>query len=145
MAWSLASALTSAKAAAAGAAKATHAAATAIAPELTASAAAAASAAHGAAAAAAARTVSYASGVVGAELATARDHLVREAEGIKAQVASTARLYTGDEPLSPALLALLSQGGFEAARGAPGKWLKAGAVLIDVGINSVDDAAAPRG
>ena len=26
-----------------------------------------------------------------------------------------------------------------------GEWLKPGAVLIDVGINSVDDAAAPRG
>jgi methylenetetrahydrofolate dehydrogenase (NADP+)/methenyltetrahydrofolate cyclohydrolase/formyltetrahydrofolate synthetase len=26
-----------------------------------------------------------------------------------------------------------------------GEWLKPGAVVIDVGINSVDDAAAPRG
>ena len=36
-----------------------------------------------------------------------------------------------------------------AAIGKPnfvqGSWLKPGAVVIDVGINSVDDAAAPRG
>jgi hypothetical protein len=143
--WSLVSTLSNAagaaKAAAVIAAKATHAAASAVAPELTASTLAAASAAHGAASAAAshvavgasstaARAVDYASGVASAELASARAHLLREAEGVKTTVAKTARLHTGDEPLSPELLALLAKDGFEAAPGAPGKWVKSGAVRV---------------
>ena len=147
--WSVTSAFSSAtsaaKAAAASAAKATHAAASAVAPELTASTLAAAngavSAAHGAAttavshvaagaSSAASRVMGYGAGVASAELASAREHLEREAEGIKATVIATARLYTGAEPLSPALQALLAKDGFEAAPGVHGKWLKSGAVRV---------------
>lgn len=55
--------------------------------------------------------------------APARDFLFREATLIQSKVVGTAKLWTGSEPPSPALLELLQKDGFVASSGLPGKWV----------------------
>ena len=56
--------------------------------------------------------------------------MLREATQIQSRVASSAKMWTGEEEPSPALLQLLLKDGFEATREKPGKWTKGDAVRV---------------
>jgi hypothetical protein len=60
----------------------------------------------------------------------ARDAMLREATQIQTRVAGTAKMWTGEDTPSPALLQLLLADGFEAAADKPGKWVKGDAVRV---------------